>query len=206
MDWDLKTSLDGLYAAGSQVFVSGAHANAAATGRYAGRKAAQYALGAIEPVIDRGQVEAEKARIYAPVRRKDGMDWKELNAGVCRVMQDYCGEVKSEELLKIGLRWFDEMEAGEAARPMPEIRMSFHGCLRSFNIMTVGRMIMEACRARKASNTHPGFRRSDYPEVDPPEWRKWVTLRLDGGSVKVGELPLDYYGDLEKNYEAHCGL
>ena len=65
---------------------------------------------------------------------------------------------------------------------------------------------METCRARKASNPHLGFIRTDYPEVDPPEWRKWVTVRLDGDRVKTGELPLDYHGDMEKNYEDHCGL
>jgi hypothetical protein len=48
-------------------------------------------------------VEEEKARVYAPLKRKDGMEWKELNAGIGRIMQDYCGEFKSEESLKIGL-------------------------------------------------------------------------------------------------------
>ena len=42
--------------------------------------------------------------------------------------------------------------------------------------------------------------------MDPPEWQKWVTIRDDGGDVKVGELPLDYYGDMEMNYRDHCGL
>jgi len=64
---------------------------------------------------------------------------------------------------------------------------------------------MEACQARKASTTTPGFTRSDYPEVNPPEWQKWVTITQDQGRVKTGELPLDYHGDLEKNYKAHCG-
>ena len=40
IDWDLKTTLDGLYAAGEQLHSPGDHSFAAATGRYAGRKAA----------------------------------------------------------------------------------------------------------------------------------------------------------------------
>jgi len=205
VDWDLKTSLDGLYVAGGQIFASGDHAYAASTGRYAGRKAADYATGASEPAIDRQQVEKEKARIYAPLQRKGGMNWKELNAGVCRVMQDYCGELKNEELLKIGLRWLDELEAGEAATACARNPHELLRLLEVFNVMTVGRMIFEACRARKASNAPLGFRRTDYPEVDPPEWQKWVTIKLDEGQVRVGELPLDYYGDMKKNYDAHCG-
>ena len=43
VDWDLRTSLDGLYAAGGSMFGSGAHASAAVSGRYTGRKAAAYA-------------------------------------------------------------------------------------------------------------------------------------------------------------------
>jgi succinate dehydrogenase/fumarate reductase flavoprotein subunit len=42
-----------------------------------GRKAADYALKAGEPVINRKQVEEEKVRVYAPVKRKDGIGWKE---------------------------------------------------------------------------------------------------------------------------------
>ena len=91
VDWDLKTSLDGLFAAGAQIFASGDHAYAAATGRYAGRKAADYVSGMGEQEADRRQIDMEKARVYAPVQRKNGIHWKELNAGVCRVMQDYCG-------------------------------------------------------------------------------------------------------------------
>jgi hypothetical protein len=67
-------------------------------------------------------------------------------------------------------------------------------------------MIMETSRARKASNSYLGFIRADYPEVDPPEWNKWITVRLEGDEIKTGELPLDYYGDLKENYEKHCGL
>jgi len=43
VDWDLKTNLEGLYAAGNQVGAAwGGHPMAAATGRYAGRKAVEY--------------------------------------------------------------------------------------------------------------------------------------------------------------------
>ena len=205
VDWNLMTSLEGLYAAGQQVFSSGCHANASVTGRYAGRHAAEYVTGAADSEIDRKQVEAEKARVYGPTQRKNGMEWKELNAGICRVMQEYCGATKSEELLKIGLKWFDELEAGEATTAFARNPHELARVLEVYNILTNGRMIMEACRARKASSTGLGFTRLDYPEVDPPEWQKWVTTKLAEGKVEVGELPLDYHGDFEENYKAHCG-
>ena len=204
-DWNLMTSLDGLFAAGGQIFFNGDHAYAAATGRYAGTRAADYAAAASAPATNRKQVEAEKARVYAPVKRKNGVEWKELNAGVCKVMQDYCGDVKSEEVLKLGLKWFEEIEAGEAASATARNPHELVRVLEVFNIITNGQMIMEGCRARKASNTALGFIRSDYPEVNPPEWQKWVTIKQDQGKVKTGELALDYHGDVKKNYKAHSG-
>lgn len=79
VDWDLKTTLEGLYAAGDQLFAGNYAHHAAATGRYAGRKAAEYAMTTDEPPISRKQVEAEKARVYAPIKRKEGMEWKKWN-------------------------------------------------------------------------------------------------------------------------------
>jgi succinate dehydrogenase/fumarate reductase flavoprotein subunit len=203
VDWDLMTTLKGLFVAGGQIFASGDHAYAACTGRYAGRKAADYARGVSNSEVDRHQIEEEKKRIYLPVQRKSGIDWKELNAGVCKVMQDYCGEIKSEELLKIGLKWFDELEEGEARTVFARNPHELGRVLEVMNIITVGQIIMESSRARKCTMPSLGFFRPDFPQVDPPEWRKWVTLKLDHGNVEIGELPVDYHGDLVKNYEAH---
>jgi succinate dehydrogenase/fumarate reductase flavoprotein subunit len=209
VDWNLKTSLDGLYAAGHQIFAAragGGHAGAAATGSFAGRNATAYSDVIDEPIIDRRQVDEEKARVYAPLSRTGGVHWKELNAGVCKVMQDYCGEMKTEEMLKLGLKWHDELEAGEAAATVARSPHELLRLLEIYNIMTVNRVILESCRARLASNTRMNFKRLDYPEIDLPEWNRWITIKLDKGVVTTGSLPLDYQGDLAKNYEAHCRL
>ncbi len=206
VDWDLKTSLDGLYTAGGQLFASGDHAYAATTGCYAGRKAAAAAAAVAAGEVDRTQVENEKKRVYAPLSKPSGMDWKELNAGICRVMQDYCGELKNEELLKIGLKWLDEMEEGEASAASARNPHELCRLHEVFNIVTVARMTLEGCRARKATFPDLGFIRTDYPSVNPPEWKKWLTIRHEGGDIKNGSLPLDYYGDLKSNYDEHCGL
>jgi succinate dehydrogenase/fumarate reductase flavoprotein subunit len=206
VDWNLMTSLEGLFAAGGQIFFNGDHAYAAATGRYAGRRAADFASGASIPSVDREQVANEKARVYAPIRRSNGLDWKELNAGVCKVMQDYCGAEKSETLLQIGLKWFEETEQGEAKQVFARNPHELVRALEVFNILANGQMIMEGCRARKAGNTFLGFIRTDYPLINPPEWNKWTTVKLQDNAVKAGELTLDYHGDLENNYRAHSAL
>jgi hypothetical protein len=47
------------------------------------------------------------------------------------------------------------------------------------------------------------FQRIDYPQMDPPEWKKFITLKLVDGKVKIGEIPHAYWGDLKKSYESH---
>lgn len=211
-DWDLSTSLEGLYVAGNQTAFGGDHAVASATGRYAGRKAAANAQKADDPVIDRKQVDKEKTRVYAPVNRKDGIGWKELQAGISRIMQDYCGEYKSEEILETGLRWLDSIRESEAANAYARNPHELWRTLECMERLTVGELIMHACLARKASSAALDFKRIDYPEMDPPEWNKYVVIRLEDGEVKVGELPFNYwllppnaptYGE---NYRQHANL
>ena len=211
-DWDLRTSLEGLYAAGNQLACGGDHAAAACTGRYAGRKASKYALEAEEPVIERTQVDREKDRIYAPVKRKDGIGWKELQAGICRIMQDYCGEYKDEGTLKMGMRWLDSIKEGEGAKVCARNPHDLVRTLECFIRLTVGQMIIHASLARKASNSSLDFKRLDYPEADPPDWDKFITIRMEEGECQVGELLYNYWllpphgPTYEENYERHCGL
>ncbi len=211
-DWDLKSNIEGLYVAGSQQYSGGTHAHAAATGRYAGRKAAGHAQKARLGEIDRKQVAEEKARVYAPVMRKDGIGWKELRAGLCRIMQDYCGEFKSEGTLRLGLEWIRSVRESEGATAFARNPHELCRVLECYTHMTVGEIIMQASLARKASSTLLDFKRLDYPEVDPPEWNKIVTIRKENGRIKTGDLPLRYWlllpnaASCEENYRKHCEL
>jgi succinate dehydrogenase/fumarate reductase flavoprotein subunit len=211
-DWDLKTSLEGLYVAGQSGYAGGNHAVAATTGRYAGRKAAAYAQKVKAAPVERKQVEEEKTRVYAPVRRTDGIGWKELRAGLCRIMQDYCGEFRSEETLNMGLRWFNSIRESEASTAYARNPHELARTLECLTHITVGEIMMHASLARKASSEPLEFKRLDYPEMDPPEWHKLVTIRLENGDIKVGELPINYWllppnaSTYEENYRKHCGL
>ena len=203
IDWNLKTTLDGLYAAGTQIFSPRDHSFAAATGRYAGRKAADYALQTVQSAISKEQVAVEKARIYAPIKRTKGIEWKELNAGIARTMQFFCSEFKTESLFNMGLDSLREIEE----KYVPKLyALDPHKLMRSLedlSILTHAQIILQASLARKASSRILDFHRIDYPELDPPEWNKFITVKLENGKVKVGELPFGYYGKLKENYEAH---
>ena len=78
--------------------------------------------------------------------------------------------------------------------------------LEALNVLDYARAIMHASLARKASSLHLSFYRTDYTDMDPPEWNKFITIRMEEGKVKVGELPLDYWGDYARNYKASCQL
>ena len=203
VDWDLKTTLDGLYAAGEQMYGPGDHSYAESTGRYAGRKAADYAQRADEPVISKEQIALEKARVYAPIKRNQGIEWKELHAGISRNMQYFCSEYKTERLLKMGLDALEDIEKNW----VPQLyALDPHKLMRSLedlSLLTFSQLILHASLARKASSRHLNFQRIDYPQMDPLEWKKWITLKLEDNKVKVGELPQDYWGNLKENWEAH---
>jgi succinate dehydrogenase/fumarate reductase flavoprotein subunit len=202
VDWDLKSTLDGLYVAGEQTFSAGDHSYAAATGRYAGRKAADYSQQVGQAEIYKDQVKLEKARIYAPVRRNEGIDWKELHAGIARAMQYFCSEYKTEKLLNMGLDALREIEEVFVPRLYA---LDPHKLMRSvedLSLLTHGQIIINASLARQASSRMLNFFRIDYPKVDPPEWNKYVTVQLENNKVKVGELPFAYWGDMKASYEA----
>jgi succinate dehydrogenase/fumarate reductase flavoprotein subunit len=212
VDWDLRTNLEGLYAAGQQVFQGFGHSGGAATGRYAARNAAAYARDASDPAIGRHQVEKEKTRVYAPIKHDRGMGWKELHAGIARIMQDYCGEYKQESTLQMGLKWINEIRESEASEAMARNPHELVRTIECLTRLTVGEMIMHASLARKASSAVLNFNRLDFPEFDPEVWNKFITVGLVGEEIKVGELPFRYWlqspsaSTYEKNYEKHSHL
>ena len=64
-------------------------------------------------------------------------------------------------------------------------------------------MIIHASLARKASSPNIGFYRLDYPTPNPPEWHKWITLRLDKYRIVSAEVPLGFWKPMIENYEKH---
>jgi len=203
VDWNLMTTLDGLFAAGEQMYGPGDHSYAEATGRYAGRKAADYALNSREPAISKDQIALEKARVYAPIKRSQGIEWKELHAGISRMMQYFCSEYKTEKLLTMGLDALNEIERDFVPKLYALDPHKLMRSLEDLSLLTFSQLILHASLARKASSRYLNFQRIDYPQMDPPEWHKWITLKLEDGKIKIGELPIDYWGNLKENWEAH---
>jgi succinate dehydrogenase/fumarate reductase flavoprotein subunit len=205
VDWDLRTTLEGLYSAGETSFANHGHAQAACTGRWVGRIAADYAQKTSGSNANRKQIDIEKERVYKPLQRTDGVDWKELNIGACRVMQSYCCEPKTERLMKIGLGALKELKDEDAEELFATDPHKLGRAIDTLDVLTCDEIVIHSCLARKASSKRLGFKRLDCPENDPQEWHKFVTVRLEGEMVKVGERSVDYYEPLKDNFEARRG-
>jgi succinate dehydrogenase/fumarate reductase flavoprotein subunit len=214
VDWDLKTSLEGLYAAASHTaYGGGCHGESHTTGRFAGKRAAEYARTAPPPEADKQQIEAEKARVYAAVRQPaDGVGWKEINQAIARVMQDYCGKHKNEHTLTLGLRLLQELKETELSSARAANPHELGRLMECYSLIEFGEAVMQASLARKASNSILDFHRLDYPQMDPPEWNKLLPIKQENGAAVVRDLPLDYFlqapyaQTYEENYQAHAGL
>jgi succinate dehydrogenase/fumarate reductase flavoprotein subunit len=214
IDWNLKTSLEGLYAAASStVYGGGCHGESHTTGRYAGRKAAEYIRTAPEPIADRQQIEMEKTRVYGALHQdKDGIGWKEVNQAIARIMQDYCGKYKNEKTLNLGLRLLREIKETELTAAYASNPHELGRLMECSSLIDFGEAMIQASLARKASNTILDFHRLDYPEMDPPEWNKLLPIKQVNGEAKVRELPLDYFlkapfaATYAENYNAHAGV
>ena len=118
-------------------------------------------------------------------------------------MQYFCSEYKTELLLNMGLDSLKEIEKVFVPRLYAIDPHKLMRCIEDLSMLTHAQMVLHASLARKASSRVLGFYRIDCPEIDPPEWSKFVTIKLENGEVRSGELPLRYWGDMKASYEEH---
>jgi succinate dehydrogenase/fumarate reductase flavoprotein subunit len=203
-DWNLSTNLEGLYVAGDALYASNCFGHAATTGYYAGRHAVKFAETSLMLEIDNEQVKLEKNRIYAPLKNNplNSIGWKELNMGIAKTMQNYCGDVKYDDLLNIGLTTLQQYENEIVPNTFAYNPHELVRLLEVFDILTVSQLIIKACLERKTSSKPLCFKRGDNKEIDPEYDRKLIVLKQTEDHIVSRELPLNYFGDLKQNYES----
>lgn len=192
VDTEGRTCLKGLFAAGD---VMGGAPYGNATGAFvigarAGKAAAKCSLKAAEPRIDESQVESEKERVYAPLKRKEGVTWQELQLAMQNIMTYYTDGIRTEAMLKtalerlMGLR--DEMFPKLYAKDAHELKRT----LEVMNLMDIAEVVIAAALERKESRLVPFHYRADYPEKDDKEWRAFLEARLEEGKLKLAKKPI----------------
>ena len=202
-DWNLESNISGVFAAGDQLYAMDCCGAACATGYYAGRKAAAKSGELTLETPDEEQITAESDRLYAPMFVEDGMDWRELNKAIAKCMQNYCGGIKNDMLLLQGLDLLESYERD--CVPLLSCRNP-HELMRThevLDILTVSKLIINACLARKSSSVPLCFERSDYPENDPEENDCFIVVKQEKGEFTSRKVPKNYYGDVKEGYEQH---
>ncbi len=202
-DWNLKTTLDGLYAAGTSLFSPEDHSFAAATGRYAGRKAAAYAKSIEAGAVCRKQIDAEKERVLAPAKRTGGMDWKELHNGVARVMQYYVGGYRSEHLFDLALEEIKRIEENAVPQLYALDPHKLMRCVEDLSILEHAKIAISAMKERRLTSRALGVQRLDYPNADPEDQGKYLLVYQEDGETKFERVPVRFWGNMKEEYEKH---
>lgn len=200
-DWNLKTNIDGIYACGDSLYAMDCAGAAAATGYYAGRKAAKASeqVNFIEPDIN--FINNEIQRLYAPLSDNNDMDWRELNMAISKCMQNYCGGIKNDELLLQGIDLLNNYKDIYLPKLHGDNPHELMRCHEVSDILDVSLMILHACYFRKTSSTPLNFQRSDTDIKDNKQDQRYITIYKENNQFKQGSIPLDYYGDVKENYE-----
>ena len=176
-----ETSLQGLYAAGDEIF--GGISGAAVFGWIAGANAARQAKESTGPSRDSLglQIEQAKSKLEGMRNRTNGATWKEANISLQQIMFDFSGQVRSETLLDAGL--FALQRLSEKARQMLIAGNSHElcRCLEVFNLLDVGKIILTTAKERK--ETRGRHIRTDYPFTNPLMTKLLMIKQTNGDPV-----------------------
>ncbi len=141
-------------------------------------------------------------------------------------MQDYCGEYRTEAVLRMGLVWLDSIRESEAADAYARNPHELMRTLECQTLITVSQLVMHACiAAEKTAQAENGLKKKimnlmmRLKGVDMPpgmlakiQRGHYITVRKENGQVKTGQLPFKYWleppyaSSYEENYQEHCAL
>jgi succinate dehydrogenase/fumarate reductase flavoprotein subunit len=118
-------------------------------------------------------------------------------------MKECCGAERSQERLEKGLALLSDIQSHEATRLFAANPHELLRAIETLSVLSNAELVLQASLARRASSKQLNFIRTDYPEMDPPEWHKFVTVNKASDGVEFGEKAIDYYGKLDSSYEVH---
>ncbi|ACL68973.1 biotin (acetyl-CoA carboxylase) synthetase [Halothermothrix orenii H 168] len=193
-----ETTLPGLYAAGDVAggapykFVSGAWAE----GEIAAENALEYLRNNyyredkkyVAQVIER-----EIMRVYAPLRRRDGVKAEEMEERLQKIMDQYAGGVSryyemNEDELKLARKLLKKMR-GQVKYLRAEDYHKLMLCHEVLDRLDVASVLVEHLLYRRETRWPAYQSRVDYPDRNDREWLKFVNSRLEGNKVSIIERP-----------------
>jgi hypothetical protein len=141
-------------------------------------------------------------------------------------MQDYCGEQRTEEVLKKGLEWLDSIKESEAANAYARNPHELMRTIECQTLITLGQLVMNACIVAEKASPKGRLKQKMADLVmrikggrrPPPDMLVrmmrgyYITVRRENGEVKTGKRPFRYWlkppyaPTYEENYKKHCAL
>jgi len=191
IDRKAMSTVEGLFACGDCADQMKVVHMAVAGGYSSGKFATEYALKNKFMGYNRSQVREEETQLMAPLKRKKGLDYQEVEDVLRRIMVENVGPSRTRASLETARKKI------EALVPyLEEIKANnFHELMRSIetaSLIKVGKIMTHAALYRKESRFIPYHYREDYPETDNTNWCGQVLVRQIDGKITVEFKPLHY--------------
>ncbi len=189
-----ETSVAGLYAAGDMAAVPHNYMLGAFTyGWFAGSNAAEYIAGRDFTALDQDQIARERERVYAPLKRDQGLSPAQVEYKLRRMVNDYLQPPKVTRKMEIGLQRFEEIAEDlqflHARNP--------HELMRAAEVSVIRDCAEMAARAslfRTESRWGLYHYRADYPTRNDAEWFCHTHLKKDAaGRMTSAKRPVEPY-------------
>jgi succinate dehydrogenase/fumarate reductase flavoprotein subunit len=188
-----ETTVAGLYAAGDLACVPHNYMlGAFVYGKLAGESAARYCAAHELPEADEAQVAAERERVWAPLKRKEGLPPSQVEYKLRRMVNDYLQPPKVTRKMELGLQRFEAIRADldrlTAANP--------HELMRAMEVHFIRDCAELAARAslyRTESRWGLYHNRVDYPERNDADWCVHVQVKKVGGEMTCFKRPIAPY-------------
>ncbi len=193
VDEHARTTVPGLHAAGDLACVPHNYMlGAFVYGRLAGESAVSYCADHALAEIDEQQVATERARVWAPLSRQDGLPPNQVEYKLRRMVNDYLQPPKVTRKMEIGLQRFDaihdDLARLQARNP--------HELMRAMEVHAIRDCAEMAARAslfRTESRWGLYHNRVDYPERDDTQWLVHAQLQKQDGRMVSFKRPIEPY-------------
>lgn len=189
-----ETSVKGLYSAGDMAAVPHNYMLGAFTyGWFAGVNAAQYVNAIEDSELNQSEIEAEKARIFAPLDCSEGLPPEQVEYKLRRFVNDYLQPPKTRQKMEIGLKRFEEIKQDikriSARNP--------HELMRATEVSFIRDCAEMAARAslfREESRWGLYHYRADFPQKNNSDWFCHAHLKKDEhGNMVSFKKPIEPY-------------
>jgi succinate dehydrogenase/fumarate reductase flavoprotein subunit len=189
-----RTTVAGLHSAGDMACVPHNYMlGAFVYGRLAGESSAQFSADHDLAAVDRGDVERERERVWAPLQRERGLPPNQVEYKLRRMVNDYLQPPKVTRKMQLGLERFegirDDLEQLSVRDPHELMR-----ALEVYAIRDCAEMAARASLFRTESRWGLYHARADYPERNDAEWLCHVQLQKnDRGNMNCFKRELEPY-------------